>query len=35
MNPFRSVRTVTNASGDGHVDWQAVAGQSTGSGGQR
>ncbi|AXG10714.1 zinc-dependent metalloprotease [Haloplanus rubicundus] len=25
MNLFRSVRTVTNASGDGHVDWQAVA----------
>jgi uncharacterized protein (DUF2342 family) len=25
MNLFRSVRTVTNASGDGHVDWPAVA----------
>ncbi|WP_435067030.1 zinc-dependent metalloprotease [Haloplanus sp. C73] len=25
MDLFRSVRTVTNASGDGHVDWAAVA----------
>jgi uncharacterized protein (DUF2342 family) len=25
MNLFRSVRTVTNASGDGYVDWPAVA----------
>jgi len=35
MNSFRSVRTVTTASGDGYVDWPATAGESAHGGGWR